>query len=113
MPIGKNAIKRVSSSNASSQAVEAVVTAVAEPKAEEKVAPVVEAPVEAAPVKEEKPAAKKPAQKKAAPKKSMEKEPDLAPLNTVEKVTKKSEKAPKNEGISHFYLGDELPYYLL
>ena len=103
MPIGKNAIKRVStgtSAQVNAQAVEVVVT---EPKAEETVVP------KAAP----KTAPKKAAPKKSAPKKSMEKEPDLSPVKTAEKVVKKKISATEPQGIAHFYLGDELPYYLL
>ena len=100
MPIGKNAIKRVSGSASQAATIEEA------PKAE------VVAPVEEAPVIIEKAEPKK-TTKKAAPKKSMEVEPEFSPVKTAEKVTKKCKKAPKNEGISHFYLGDELPYYLL
>ena len=110
MPIGKNAIKRVSTVNASTEVnAKAVEAVVAEPKAEEVALPA----VEVAPVEEKKPAPKKTTVRKTAPKKSMETEPDLSPVKTAEKATKKCAKAPKNEGISHFYLGDELPYYLL
>ena len=86
MPIGKNAIKRVSSSNTTAvspkQEVEAVV---AEPKVEEAAAP----KTEVVATKEE----------KTAPKKK-------APA-------KKTAKATKNQGLAHYYLGDELPYFLL
>ena len=118
MPIGKNAIKRVStgtSAQVNAQAVEVVVT---EPKAEETVAPKVEkmpkaakasaaeAPIEAAP--------KKTAPKKSAPKKSMEKEPDFSPVNTAKKVTKKPTKNEKTEEKSYINIGGgDLPYYLL
>ena len=121
MPIGKNAIKRVSSSTGAQVNAQAVDAVVSEPKVEEKVAPKAapkttapkKTTAKAAPKTAPKAAAPKTAPKKAAPKKSMEKEPDFSPVKTAEKVVKKSVKAPKNEGISHFYLGDELPYYLL
>ena len=91
MPIGKNAIKRVSSSNTAASPSKAENSVVAEPKVEEAVAPEVkEAPVqEVADTKEV----------SAAPKKK-------AP-------NKKSTKAAKSQAIAHYYLGDELPYYLL
>ena len=104
MPIGKNAIKRVSSSNAAPSVENTVVE---EPKVE--VVPVVEAPVEA-PIVE---APKKKTTKKAAPKKSMETEPDLSPVNTAKKVTKKPSKKETADDFNHISLGDDLPYYLL
>ena len=119
MPIGKNALKRVSSSHTSAQApikesaiateekVKAITETLTPPAVEE--APV----VEVAPVKEKKTATKKAAPKKTAPKKSMEKEPDLSPVKTAEKVIKKSEAKAKKQEFEHFSLGDDLPYYLL
>ena len=85
MPIGKNAIKRVSGTRAQEEKTVAPVTEVKEP-------------------------VKKTAPKKAAPKKSMEVEPSLSPVKTAEKVIKKNAKAPE---ISRISLGEDLPYYLL
>ena len=86
MPIGKNAIKRVSSSNTTAVAPkQEAETVVLEPKVDEVVAP----EVEVVATKEE-----KPAPKKKAP-------------------AKKTAKATKNQGLAHYYLGDELPYFLL
>ena len=78
---------------------------VEEPKKEEpkKVAPKASAP-------------KKPSAKKApaAPKKSLEKEPELSPVTTAKKVTKKPAQTQKEEAKSYINLGGtDLPYYLL
>ncbi|MBE6663613.1 MAG: hypothetical protein E7602_03815 [Ruminococcaceae bacterium] len=122
MPIGKNALKRVSNSgysNVQTKAPDMENSTVAEEKVKavtETLTPpaVEEAPVvEVAPVKEKKTATKKAAPKKTAPKKSMEKEPDLSPVKTAEKVIKKSEAKAKKQEFEHFSLGDDLPYYLL
>ena len=95
MPIGKNAIKRVSSS-ASGPASDVKDTKVAEVKIADTVveAPKEEAPKAEAPVVEETPA-------KEAPKK------------TAKKSTKKAVKAEKKQGFEHLAIGDDLPYYLL
>ena len=108
MPIGKNAIKRVSS-GASTQPTEAAAPA-AEPKVEET--------TKAAPAPEKKPTAKKStapkaAAPKAAPQKSMEKEPELSPVATAKKVTKKAPKAQQEQGFCHICIGQDLPIYLL
>lgn len=86
MPIGKNAIKRVSNSgysNVQTAAPDMENSTVTEPKVEVAEAPVVEAPAKEAPKK----TAKKPAKKQA--------------------------KAPKSQGFEHYAIGDGLPYYLL
>ena len=121
MPIGKNAIKRVTNNGYSN-------VKTAAPDMENSVE-VKEAP---ALVAEEKVSAKKTAvktpskaaeTKKAtgtkktavtkAPKKSMEAEPELSPVKTVERVVKKTSKAQKRQGDGYVNLGGELPYYLL
>lgn len=87
MPIGKNAIKRVSSSGYSkvqSSAPDMENSTVANVQAEE--APKTEAPATTEVVKE-------------------------APKTT--KKTKKAPKAPKKQDFEHIAIGDALPYYLL
>jgi hypothetical protein len=89
MPIGKNAIKRVSNSGYSNVQTSApdmensTTAKVEEPKAE---APKVEAPKVEAPVK-------------------------TAPKKTAKKTTKKLE--PTKQGFVILAIGDDLPYYLL
>lgn len=90
MPIGKNAIKRVSSSgysNVQSSAPDMENSTVAEVKAEE--APKVEAPAVATEVVASE-----------APKKA-------------KKTAKKTVKAPKKQDFEHIAIGDDLPIYLL
>lgn len=92
MPIGKNAIKRVSNSGYSNVQTSApdmensTATKVEEPKVEE---PRIEAPATT---------------KEVAPKKT-------APKKTAKKTTKKVE--PTKQGFVHLAIGDDLPYYLL
>ena len=114
MPIGKNAIKRVSNSGYSNVQTSApdmenstVAKAEEAPKVE---APKVEEPVKAveAPAKE----APKKTAKAPAPKKSMEREPELSPVATLKKATKKA-KPTQNRVCSYFAIGEELPIYLL
>ena len=98
MPIGKNAIKRVSNSgysNVQTSAPDMENSTIA--KAEE--APKVEAPKAQAP-KIEAPATTP----EVAPKKT-------APKKTAKKPVKKSE--PTKQGFVHLAIGDDLPYYLL
>ena len=98
MPIGKNAIKRVSNSgysNVQTSAPDMENSTVA--KAEE--APKVEVPKVEAP-KVEAPATTP----EVAPKKT-------APKKTAKKPVKKSE--PTKQGFVHLAIGDDLPYYLL
>ena len=103
MPIGKNAIKRVSNSgysNVQTSAPDMENSTIA--KAEE--APKTEAP------KVEEPKAQAP--KIEAPATT----PEVAPKKTVPKKTakkpvKKSE--PTKQGFVHLAIGDDLPYYLL
>ena len=114
MPIGKNAIKRVSNSgysNVQTSAPDMENSTIA--KAEE--APKVEAPKAQAPVKAVDAPAKEAPKKTAkapAPKKSMEREPELSPVATLKKVTKKA-KPTQNRVCSYFAIGEELPIYLL
>ena len=82
MPIGKNAIKRVTNNGYSKVQTDApdmenseVVSAKIEAAEEKKIAPKKSAP-------------KKTSAKKPAPKKSMEKEPDFSPVKTAEKKLK-------------------------
>lgn len=125
MPIGKNAIKRVSNSGYSNVQTSApdmenstIAKAEEAPKVEEpKVeapkaqAPKIEAPATAPEVAPKKTAPKKTA-KAPAPKKSMEREPELSPVATLKKVTKKA-KPTQNRVCSYFAIGEELPIYLL
>ena len=137
MPIGKNAIKRVTGngySKVNTSAPDMENSEVVKEKSEvviEKVTPPSPAPVKAAPkatkrtVKKAAPASEKAekkatsAPKKAAekasstPKKSMEAEPDFSPVKTAEKITAKQPEAPKRQGNGYVNLGGELPYYLL
>lgn len=137
MPIGKNAIKRVSNngySNVKSEAPDmenSVVEKAAKPaekkstekkaptKSTAKKAPVTTAKTASNPASakkaspktqtEKKSAPKASPKKTAAPKKSMEIEPELRPVRTLERITEKSEE--KEGGYVNF--GRELPVYLL
>lgn len=120
MPIGKNAIKRVSNSGYSNVQTSApdmenstIAKAEEAPKVEE---PKIEAPKAQAPATTPEVAPKKTAPKKTAkapaPKKSMEREPELSPVATLKKVTKKA-KPTQNRVCSYFAIGEELPIYLL
>ena len=95
MPIGKNALKRVTGTPAKVEEPKEEKTTVAEVKAEPK----------------KKAAPKKATPKKTAPKKSMETEPTFSPVKTAEKVTGKSD-ATRN-GNGYVNIGGELPIYLL
>ena len=89
MPIGKNAIKRVSNSGYSN------VKSTAPDMENSAIATVEEAPKAEAPVEE-------PALEKATPRK------------TAKKPTKKTApKAQEKQGFVHLAIGDDLPYYLL
>lgn len=103
MPIGKNAIKRVSNSGYSNVQTSApdmenstIAKAEEAPKVEE---PKVEAPKAQAPKIEAPATAPEVAPKRTAPKK------------TAKKPVKKSE--PTKQGFVHLAIGDDLPYYLL
>lgn len=113
MPIGKNAIKRISNNGYSN--VQTTAPDMENSVVEEKI-PVVE---------KKKITIKKTAKTKQAPKtgekntsaptqkKSMETEPDLSPVKTAQRVTKKSTKAQKRQGVGYVNLGGELPVHLL
>ena len=123
MPIGKNAITRVTNNGYSSVKSEAPDMENSAPVVENKVAEKKEAAKKSAPKTAAKVATKttpksttkttkaapKAAPKKAAPKsapqKSLEKEPTLAPVNTAKKVVGKE--------CEYYGVGDELPVYLL
>ena len=120
MPIGKNAIKRVTNNGylgVKSEApdMENSVSVEKAPEKKEVAKPAPKAQAKSAPKTTPKSttkttkAAPKTAPKKAAPKsapqKSLEKEPTLAPVNTAKKVVGKE--------CEYFGVGDELPVYLL
>ncbi len=132
MPIGKNAIKRVSNNGYSNVKTEAPdmenSVTLEKPKAAVKKnpAPKADAKKNTAPkaavtkdadVKSKSPArakasAKKPAikvEEKPAVQKSLEKEPELSPITTAEKVTS----SPEAEEVGYVNLGKAMPAYLL
>ena len=126
MPIGKNAIKRVSANTSTQEIdtkvaeekIEVVEEKTTKPKATPKAAPkTAEAKKTATNATAKKQAVskaeKKPTEKKApsTPKKSMETEPTFSPVKTAEKVTGKSD-ATRN-GNGYVNIGGELPIYLL
>ena len=123
MPIGKNAIKRVTNNGYSKVKAEApdmenstVIEKepeVAQPK--KSVAKrVTSAPKADASNKKTSSTKKTTAQKATTvtPKKSMEKEPDFSPVKTAEKVVNK-DSAEKRQGNGYVNLGGELPIHLL
>ena len=119
MPIGKNAIKRVTN-NGYSKVKATAPDMENSTVAEEKKELVIEKPTtpkpstgKDIPKAKAEPKAKKKVAEKAAPKKSMETEPELAPVKTFEKVIEKSRKATQRQGEGYVNLGGELPYYLL
>ena len=116
MPIGKNAIKRITNdgySKVQTTAPDMENSNVVENVAEEKKPSAKKQPTKKATTKkttqEKAPTAKKP----TTPKKSMEKEPDLAPVKTAEKVIKAPKKASKRQGEGFVNIGGELPIHLL
>ena len=113
MPIGKNAIKRVSNNGYSS--VKTTAPDMENSVVTEEKATVTETvtPPSVEPKAKKPRTAKKPSAKQAAPKKSMETEPDFSPVKTAEKVTKKNTKSEARQGDGYVNLGGELPYYLL
>lgn len=120
MPIGKNAIKRVTNNGYSS-----VKTSAPDMEnstvSEEKSNVTVEKAVKDKKVSTKKTSQTSKSQTKAAetkkgsekkvkaPQKSMEKEPDFSPVKTAEKITQKASKKDKG----YINIGDDLPYYLL
>lgn len=134
MPIGKNSLKRVTGAKVEAPKEEKSTVAVVEspkaevkkdtkkaplkkttaPKAEPKKEAVkVEPKKETVKVEPKKETAKKAPAKKAAPKKSMEREPELSPVKTAQKVIAKPATEPKRQGEGYVNLGGELPDYLL
>ncbi len=106
MPIGKNAIKRVTNngcSNVKSSAPDMENSVVAEEK--KSIAKKKSTMVETTKT-QKKPSVAKPA---SAPQKSMEAEPELSPGKTLEKIVE----GAKREGDGYINLGGKLPYYLL
>lgn len=136
MPIGKNAIKRISNDGYSNVKTSApdmenstvdteqekinkekkVEASVETPKkdAEKKTAPKKSATTKKSTKAE--PKAEPKSDAKAAPKKSMETEPSFSPVNTAEKIIdKKDESAEQNErqGDGYVNLGGKMPIHLL
>ena len=116
MPIGKNAIKRVTNNGYLGVKSEALdmensVSVEKAPEKKEVAKPAPKAQAKSAPKTAPKSTAKttkaapKKAAPKSAPKKSLEKEPTLAPVNTAKKVVGKE--------CEYYGVGDELPVYLL
>ena len=125
MPIGKNSLKRVTGAKVEAPKEEKSTVAVVEsPEAEAKkdtkkaplkktTAPKAEPKKEAVKAEPKKETAKKAPAKKSAPKKSMEREPDLSPVKTAEKVIAKPATESKRQGDGYVNLGGDLPDYLL
>ncbi len=142
MPIGKNAIKRVSNNGYSkvkttapdmenSVSVEEIAEAPIDvevvfnaeekleiQKAESRVKASNKAPAKSKSSEPKKEAAPKKVartepKKEAAPKKSLEKEPDLSPVKTAEKVIEKPAEKNERQGDGYVNLGGKMPYYLL
>ena len=123
MPIGKNAIKRVSANTSTQEIgnkvaeekIEAVEEKTTKPTATPKTAEAKKTATKATAKKQaESKAEKKPTEKKATstPKKSMETEPTFSPVKVAEKVIEKKENAQR-QGSCYINIGGELPYYLL
>ena len=133
MPIGKNAIKRISNngySNVKTEAPDMENSVVAEQKSDEvkaqapkkstaktapKTAPKAQANKTATKAQANKTAtrAKPKASPKAAPKKSMEVEVELSPVNTAKKIVKSDTESAKRQGSCYINIGGELPIHLL
>lgn len=118
MPIGKNAIKRVTDNGYSKVKTSApdmensVVEAEKRDVIVEKLTPPSPAPKRAAKPRAAKAVTEKKAPNKVTPKKSMETEPSLSPVKTAEKITKKPTKAKRQEK-GYINIGGELPIHLL
>lgn len=142
MPIGKNAIKRVSNNGYSkvkttapdmenSVSVEEIAEAPIDvevvfnaeekleiQKAESRVKASNKAPAKSKSSEPKKEAAPKKVartepKKEAAPKKSLEKEPDLSPVKTAEKVIEKPAEKNERQGDGYVNLGGKMPIHLL
>ena len=106
MPIGKNAIKRVTNngySNVNTSAPDMENSVVAEEKKETPKKKSTKPQPSKAPKKEST------SKKAPTPKKSMETEPELAPVKTAEKVIASA----KREGDGYVNIGGNLPDHLL
>lgn len=123
MPIGKNAIKRVSANTSTQEIdnkvveekIEVVEEKTTKPKATPKTAEAKKTATKSTAKKQaENKTEKKPTEKKATstPKKSMEAEPTFSPVKTAEKIIEKKENAQR-QGSCYINIGGELPYYLL
>jgi len=129
MPIGKNAIKRITNNGYSNVKTSApdmensvveekdkTVAKKAVPSQNKSTATKKTATQKTATQKTatQKPSSKPQQKNPTAPKKSLEKEPELSPVKTAEKITKKQAKSQKDTGFDYINLGrGELPYYLL
>jgi len=124
MPIGKNAIKRISNngySNVKTEAPDMENSVVAEQKSDEvkaqapKKSTAKTAPKTAPKAQANKTAtkAKPKASSKAAPKKSMQVKVELSPVNTAKKIVKADTESPKRQGSCYINIGGELPIHLL
>ena len=142
MPIGKNSIKRVSNNGYSkvkttapdmenSVSVEEIAEAPIDvevvfnaeekleiQKAESRVKASNKAPAKSKSSEPKKEAAPKKVariepKKEAAPKKSLEKEPDLSPVKTAEKVIEKPAEKNERQGDGYVNLGGKMPIHLL
>ena len=142
MPIGKNAIKRVSNNGYSkvkttapdmenSVSVEEIAEAPIDvevvfnaeekleiQKAESRVKASNKAPAKSKSSEPKKEAAPKKVartepKKEVAPKKSLEKEPDLSPVKTAEKVIEKPAEKNERQGDGYVNLGGKMPIHLL
>ena len=121
MPIGKNAIKRITNdgySKVQTTAPDMENSNVVENVAEEKKPSAKKQPAkrttQVKSTTKKTPEAKTTAPKKTAtPKKIMENEPDLAPVKTAEKVIKAPKRTAKKQEQSFINIGKELPIHLL
>ena len=124
MPIGKNAIKRISNNGYSnvqtnapdmenSEVIEKVEVVNEENLPKKELDTPSQQTEEVKPEKPKKKVTKKPP---TTPKKSLEKEPDLAPVNTLKKLTETNEtngETNTREGAGYVNVGGKLPVHLL
>lgn len=118
MPIGKNAIKRISNDGysqvkTSAPDMENSVVTEEKPPIEEKKVGAKKQPTKKATTKKTEQAKAPTPKKTTTPKKSMETEPSLAPVKTAEKVIKAPKKSSKRQGEGFVNIGGELPIHLL
>ena len=118
MPIGKNAIKRISNngySNVQTNAPDMENSEVIE-KVEIKKETPEKKKVSSTKTTQKTTTPKKTNKKNTSPKKSMETEPDLAPVNTLKKVVEKTDKTTETterQGDGYVNVGGKLPDHLL